>query len=422
MEIALIGAGQRGMIYAAYAHQHPDVTITAIVEPNTERREEAGARLGVPSVRQYASTIAFFAAGKLADAAIIASMDRDHYAQAMAALDRGYHLLLEKPISPDPGECLRIERRAKEKDLLVVVCHVLRYAPFFQTLRRVLDSGTLGRIITIQHNENIGNFHMAHSFVRGNWHSSAQSSPIIMQKSCHDMDILNWLTNSEGKRIASFGQLTYFKAENAPAESTERCIDCPVAEGCRFDARKCYLPVRGSWPASMLSVRQGEADILQAIKTGPYGRCVYRCGNDVCDHQVTLIEFANGVTATFNLSAFTNQMGRTLKIMCEHGEIRASELTQQIEIIPFAASSVDAVSAQVITPERIAGAHGGGDVALVGEFLEALHSNTKDLASTIERSVSSHLMCYAAELSRVKGTMVEIEQVRESLLGQSDAH
>ena len=312
MEIALIGAGQRGMIYAEYAYQR-GIQIAAVVEPNQERREIAAQKLNVKKECLFTSTEEFFKLGKICKAVIIASMDQDHFNQTMTALELDYDILLEKPISPNPVECLKIAQKAKQKNRLVVVCHVLRYTAFFRTLKEVIQEGSLGRILTIQHNENIGNYHFAHSFVRGNWRRSDLSSPLIMQKSCHDMDILTWLADSPATRVSSFGSLSYFKEENAPKNSTTRCLDCPVTD-CRYHALKAYLPALGSWPATVVTPKQTEDDMRNALKTSPYGRCVYRCDNDVCDKQVTVLEFENDITVTFHLSAFTNHICRTIRV------------------------------------------------------------------------------------------------------------
>ena len=212
MEFVLIGAGQRGMIYSQYAHGKGHA-VTAVAEKDPVKREIARKELGIPAERCFADAADLLAQPKLGDAAIIATMDRDHFSQAIPAMEKGYHLLLEKPISPVPEEVLAIEEKARETERLVVVCHVLRYSPFFREIKKQLDSGAIGRIITVQHNENIGNFHIAHSFVRGNWRRSDTASPLIMQKSCHDLDLLVWLVGSGCRQVASFGALTYFKPE-----------------------------------------------------------------------------------------------------------------------------------------------------------------------------------------------------------------
>lgn len=412
MRLALIGAGQRGMIYAEYACFQKNIEIAAVVEPHDERRAIAAEKFHIAPENCFRDADSFFAAHIPCDAVIIASMDKDHYKEAMAALECNYDLLLEKPISPDIGECIGIWQKAKAHKRKVIVCHVLRYTNFFSEIKRILDSGELGRVIAIQHNENVGNYHMAHSFVRGNWRNSEQSSPIIMQKSCHDMDILTWLVGSEAKRISSFGSLVHFRPENAPEGSAERCLDCKLGESCHYNALRAYLPVRGSWPATLLGSDQSEEGIRRALETSQYGRCVYHCDNNVCDHQVTLIEFKNGVHASFILSGFTNRMNRTLKIMCEQGEIRAEDEHGIIEITRFNANAVERTEQQVIRAELVGGAHGGGDVLLMEDFLETIQTGGTDSRTLIDRSVESHIMACAAEESRVTGKVVDMDELK----------
>lgn len=406
------------MIYAEYAHDKKGIEIVAVVEPDKERRETAAEKLEIAEENCFTNTDDFFNKKIKCDAVIIASMDRDHYKQAVQALNQGYDLLLEKPISPNIAECMEIWQAAKKNNRKVVVCHVLRYTNFFSEIKKIIDSGELGKIVAIQHNENVGCYHMAHSFVRGNWRNSDLSSPIIMQKSCHDMDILTWLVGSEAKRISSFGSLTHFKEENAPEGSTDRCNTCPIGEKCHFNAYRAYLPVRGSWPATLLGNDQSEEGIRKALETSPYGRCVYRCDNNVCDHQVTLIEFKNGVHASFVLSAFTNRMCRTLKIMCEYGEIRATDLDNIIEVTRFNANFVEKTETEVIRAELVEGAHGGGDVLLMEDFIETLESDSEECRTTIDRSVESHIMAFAAEEARVTGKVVDIDEVKERFVGK----
>lgn len=413
MKLALIGAGQRGMIYAEYAYFTKGVEITAVVEPHKERREIAAEKFGIAAENCFDNVDDFFAKHVECEAVIIASMDKDHYKQAVQALKMGYDLLLEKPISPNIAECMEIWQEAKKNNRKVIVCHVLRYTNFFSEIKKILDSKELGKIIAIQHNENVGNYHIAHSFVRGNWRNSEESSPIIMQKSCHDMDILTWLVDSEAKRISSFGSLAHFKEENAPEGSTDRCSTCPIGEKCHYNAYRAYLPVRGGWPATLLGSDQTEEGIRKALETSPYGRCVYRCDNNVCDNQVTLIEFKNGVNVSFTLSGFTNRMCRTLKIMCEHGEIRAEDEGNIIEITKFNANAVEQIEKRVIRTELVGGAHGGGDVLLMEDFLAELEHNSSDSKTAIDRSIESHVMAYAAEEARVTGKVVDIDEVKE---------
>ncbi|GAA4654190.1 Gfo/Idh/MocA family oxidoreductase [Anaerocolumna aminovalerica] len=415
MKLGLIGAGQRGMIYAEYAYNSKRADIIAVVEPDDKRRKAAADKFNIPLERQFKSVKEFYQLGKICDAIIIASMDRDHYEQTMDGLELGYDILLEKPISPSPLECVKIQEKAHEKKCHVIVCHVLRYTNFFAEIKKIIDSNELGKVVTIQHNENVGNYHIAHSFVRGNWRRSDLASPLIMQKSCHDMDILTWLVNSNAKRISSYGDLRYFKEENAPKDSSDRCLTCKAAKECRFDVRKAYLPVIGQWPATVISQDQTEEGLLKALETSPYGRCVYRCDNDVCDNQVSLIEFENGVTVSFNLSGFTNRMCRTIKIMCENGEIRGDDGLNIIEVTHFAPNAVGGYEQRVIHPGSVEGGHGGGDTGLMEDFLDMLESKGEDSRSSIDRSVESHIMAYAAEEARVTGKTIEIQGFKEQL-------
>jgi predicted dehydrogenase len=420
MKFVLIGAGQRGMIYAKYAHKKGH-EIVAVAETDPVRREIAAAEFGIPAERCYETGAALFAGPRMGEAAIIATMDRDHYSEAIPAMEKGYHLLLEKPISPDPGETLAIEKAADRTGRHITVCHVLRYSPFFREIRRVIAEGRIGRVITIQHNENIGNFHIAHSFVRGNWRRSDLSSPLIMQKSCHDMDLLVWLTGSKCDSVASFGDLTYFRKENAPEGAAERCCDCPLKDGCRFSAYRSYLPLAGNWPATVLTDDQSEEGLLEAIRTGPYGRCVYHCDNNVCDHQVTILKFENGVTATFNLSGFTNLMTRTMKIMGEDGEIRASEADNVIEVTRFAGNCTEKNESEIIRPEQPTSGHSGGDSGIVEDFLSMLEGRESTSASEIHESVESHMMACAAEEARLTGTVVSLADFRRKIEGKTKA-
>lgn len=413
MKLALIGAGQRGMIYARYAVEKKMAELVAIVDISKEKREIAAKEFQVPEEMVFENTDDFFAKGKIADAVIIATMDRDHFVDTMKAIDLTYDILLEKPISPDPKECLLIREKAHEKDVQITVCHVLRYTNFFSKIKSIIDSGEIGRVITIQHAENVGNFHMAHSFVRGNWRNSDESSPIIMQKSCHDMDILCWLVGSEAKKISSFGELSYFNESNAPKGSTARCVDCPVAKDCRFDCRQAYLPVMGDWPATVLTSDQTEEGLMKAFQEGPYGRCVFRCDNNVCDNQVTTIEFKNGVTATFSLSGLTNKMHRTIKVMCEDGDIIGDDADGIITVTKYSANSKYEGEVNEIVVENEEGFHGGGDYRLTMDFLTASKEESR---SSIDKSIESHIMAYGAEKSRVTGQVIWMDQLKKELL------
>ena len=414
MKYILIGAGNRGMTYGQWATDH-GIEIAAIAELRPDRRKAAAVRLNVPEQMCFADAAQLLGLGKIADAAIIATMDRDHYAHVMQALDCGYDILLEKPISPDPKECLEIEEKANKLGLSITVCHVLRYTNFFCSIKEIIDSGKLGKITAIKHSENIGNFHMAHSFVRGNWRNDRLSSPIIMQKSCHDLDILLWLVDSHCTKVAAFGGLSYFKEENAPAGSAERCLNCPVAETCRFDAKKAYTPCLGGWPTEVVCLEQTEEALLEALKTSPYGRCVYRCDNNVCDHMSIIMEFENGVTATFSLTAQTSACHRNIHIMCEHGEILADDGLRQIVVRHHVASQADTFAEEVINVRTNGSGHGGGDAGIMEDFAASITGSDAQTRSSISKSVESHLMACAIEKARLTGAVVDMAEFRSLL-------
>ena len=413
MKYVLIGAGSRGSVYGTWAHEN-GIEIAAIAERRPDRLAEAAKQWNVPAQRCFTDASELFSLGKIADAAIIATMDRDHYGHVMQALSCGYDILLEKPISPDPKECLEIENKANTLGKKITVCHVLRYTNFWSKLKEIIDSGELGKIVAIKHSENIGNFHMAHSFVRGNWRNDRLSSPIILQKSCHDLDILLWLTGAHCTKVAAFGTLSYFKEANAPAGSSDRCCTCSAADNCRFEAKKCYLPTLGTWPTDVVCLEQTEEALEEALKTGPYGRCVYRCDNNVCDHMSMILEFDNGVTATFSLTAQTSPCHRNIHIMCENGEILADDGKRQILIRKHVSSPGDTFEERIINILTNASGHGGGDAGIMEDFTASLSAG-ESTRSAISASVESHMMAFAMERSRLTGEAITLENFRREL-------
>lgn len=414
MKYVLIGAGSRGTIYSTWAAKN-GIEVAAIAELRPDRLNRLADTIGVPKSGRYPSANAMFAAGKLGDAALVCTQDQDHYEHAMKALDLGYDLLLEKPISPSPRECMEIEEKANALGRKVTVCHVLRYTNFFGTLKDIIDSGELGKVVAIKHSENIGNYHMAHSFVRGNWRNVDSSAPVILAKSCHDLDMLLWLTDSHCTRVSAFGSLSYFKEANAPAGSSDRCVTCPVAENCRYNAWKCYQPTLGDWPTDVVCLEQTEEALKSALETGPYGRCVYRCDNDVCDHMSIIMEFENGVTATFSLTAQTSACHRNIHIMCEDGEIEADDSTKQIVVRKHVSSTADTFQERIIHIRTNGSGHGGGDAGVMEAFTASLKDETVESRSSISKSVESHLMAGAIEQSRLTGRTVDMAEYRKSL-------
>ncbi len=415
-KLILIGCGLRGNTYTYFASKLDGCyEVVAIAEPIKARRDYVQKMHNLPDECVYESWEPIFSQPKMADAVIIATMDRDHFAPTMAAIEKGYDLLLEKPVSPDPAECVMIEEAARAKGVHVLVCHVLRYTSFFRAIKKIIDSGRLGDIINIQHEEAVGNVHQSHSFVRGNWGNVQQSSPMLLQKSCHDMDILQWLLGKKCKRVQSFGSLTHFNAQNAPEGAPERCIDgCPHADTCPYNAVKLYLADKdNAWFRNSCAKRFNPTDahIEEALRTSDYGRCVYKCNNDVVDHQVVNMEFEGGVTCGFTMCAFTGG-GRYTRIMGTKGELTAKMGQTTVHIFDFETRrSQDVSIADQVVDDTIVGGHGGGDQGIIACFYDLLCGKEEDTSlSDISVSVSNHMIAFAAEESRLSGRVVDVEE------------
>ncbi|KAF8743796.1 hypothetical protein AX14_000212 [Amanita brunnescens Koide BX004] len=317
--LAIIGCGRRGKTYASYALDHPDLCkVTAIAEPLPNTQKQFADLFDVDSRLVFntwqdlhaASTETLTTTGKrLADAVIVAVQDRMHLEVTQAFAKQGYHILCEKPMATSVEECIKIEQAIKEAGVIFGMCHVLRYSPYFQQIDKIISSGKLGELVNVVHVEPVGYYHFAHSYVRGNWREESTSSFSLMTKSCHDIDLLcHWFAPLTLSRISSFGSLQHFRKSAKPkdAESATRCLDCGFEKDCPYSAKKIYLDAvaRGNkdWPVNVLV--DGIPDIenvTHALKTGPYGKCVYESPNDVCDHQVVNLEFSNGTTASFTM-------------------------------------------------------------------------------------------------------------------------
>ena len=412
VSIALIGAGQRGGIYASYALSHPEeLRVAAVAEPDKDKREAFGRLYGIPENMCYSTWEELLSAPKTADAVLVCTQDNMHTGPAIKALEAGYHVLLEKPMSNNIEDCLSIDEHSQKYGRMVSVCHVLRFTPFFSTIKKIVDGGQIGRLISIQHNENVGYWHQAHSYVRGNWRNSKESSPMILAKSCHDLDILLWLADSECRSVASFGELTHFKKENAPSGAPDRCLDgCPHREECPFYAPRIYINGNTGFPASVISSDTGAKALTAALREGPYGRCVYRCDNDAVDHQIVAMEFKNSVTASFTMCAFTNEVSRTIKLMGTEGEIRGAMEKDEIEILRFAGGTKTKICLNPGTS-----GHGGGDEGIMRNFVKLLQTDTEDRLASSGVSIRSHLLAFAAEKSRLEKRVIDIDQYTREL-------
>lgn len=340
---------------------------------------------------------------KFADAVIIATPDQLHTAPCLKALDAGYDVLLEKPIAPTEDECRQILAKAKETGRIVGVCHVLRYTPYFRELKEILDAKMIGEVISVQHLEPIEHIHMSHSYVRGNWRNSKIATPIILAKSCHDTDIIRWLVNDAADNVHCFGNLKWFKNANAPEGSTERCTDgCAVEHECPYSALQIYYRDRKRLYVFDLPEDKSKWDriIMHGLKTTDYGRCVYRMDNDQPDHLTVNILFKHGVTAAFSMEAFVSYEGRRTRIMGSMGDITGD--MESFTLTTFKTGKRTTWSMKT-------DAHGGGDHSLVKDWIQAVgQQDPALLGSSIDVSVESHIMAFAAERSRLSRTIEDI--------------
>jgi len=414
---AIAGLGGRGRdTYARYVLEFPDkIEVVAVADIDEYKRNEAAETFKIPADRCFGDVADLLKKEKLADVLFVCTPDDNHYRTSIDALRLGYHLLLEKPVATVAEECKEIAKVANEEKRHVVVCHVLRYSPFYSKVKEIIDSGDIGDIVTINAFEGVGYFHQAHSFVRGNWADTKETCPMIMSKCCHDMDIILWLADRHIKSISSYGSLSYFKPEKAPEGSAKRCVDCSseVKDGCPYDAEKIYLtnPETGilhgnnTWPAGILAKPTTEVNIRKAIETGPYGRCVFHSDNDTVDHQVVNIEFDDGVTTNFTMTAFSEEVYRTIRVMGTLGIIEGDMRTNLIKTTVY---GKDTITTDVSEIASEYGGHGGGDGLMFNSLINLLNGTSDSSLTSIDKSVESHLACLAAERSRLNGGKPEI--------------
>ncbi len=423
LSLVLVGGGDRGSSYIKYLDENSDkFRLEAIVEPVKEKRQYFMEKYNVPAENCFESYEALFEKPKMADICMICTQDKMHYEPAMMAIEKKYDILLEKPVAPTPKECFEISEAAKAAGVKCVVCHVLRYTPFYKALKSVIESGTIGNIMNINHIEGVGNVHMSHSFVRGNWRNEAESAPMILAKCCHDTDLLQWLIGKPCTKIQSYGFRSYFREENAPEGAPRRCLDgCPHKDTCCYYAPDVYkLPTAEvqhfkAIVAGKFDPTDDEVD--EILKSSPYGRCVFHCDNDVVDHQIVHMVFGDDIPVTLTMSAF-NKGGRTTSIMGTKGELKIDMEGQTIELYDFATSTTkELYSAQEgAFDHTIAGGHGGGDFGIMADLYDyiALDKPSNSI-SGIEVSTASHLMCFAAEEARHTNSVISMDDYIKSL-------
>lgn len=399
------GAGSRGNVYGNYAVQYPEqLDIIGVAEPIAIRNERYAKKHSIKEENRFITWEDVFKRPKFADTIIITTPDNLHYGPCMKALEMGYDVLLEKPISPSEKECRDILALSKKTGRIVAVCHVLRYAPYFVKLKEIIQSGVLGEVVSLQHFEPIEHIHMSHSYVRGNWHNSKETTPIILAKSCHDLDIIRWMVNKPCTHIQAFGSLQWFTKKNAPEGSTARCTDgCKVEQNCPYSALNIYHRKRHyNYVFDLPEEKDKQADfVLKQLQTTNYGRCVYRMDNDQPDHYTTNILFEGGLTASFSMEAFTSYHGRRTRVMGSLGDV-VGDMTSF--------TMTDFLTGKKTEWKEESDGHGGGDWRLVANWINAVsRKNPALLTSTIDASIESHIMGFMAEESRKAKQVKEVK-------------
>lgn len=454
----MIGAGDRGKdVYGQYALEHPDdIRFVAVAEPDPFRREAFARGHGLEPAHVHATWESLLERPQLADAAFICTQDKMHTGPALSAMDQGYHVMLEKPMAPTASECRQLVETAESRGLNLQIGYVMRYSPFFKKVHQAIHSGSLGELICLSQRENVSYWHMAHSFVRGNWRDSQESTPMILAKCCHDMDLLHWLAGAPARRISSVGSLSHFRPDKAPEGAPERCAaGCPHEPECIFSAIDIYVRLTpllrlgmmsGSWPyrtlAQMLERYPGPMESvarfvpplrrytdysgwpvrvmatdytregrMRAVQdpANPYGRCVYYCDNDVVDHQHVDIEFANDVTATLIMHGHSYAEGRTLRVDGSEATLTGEMYLHRQRLTLFDKRSGRQKDLLAGGLDLDDDGHGGGDDGLMEAFVSMMRGEGGMAVADARGSLESHLMAFAAEQSRVEGRVIVIE-------------
>jgi predicted dehydrogenase len=412
VRIIIAGAGGRGSGYAAYARQHPDLMqVVGVAEPREFYRTRMADAYGIPPENVFTDWREMISRDKFSDAVIIATQDADHAEPAVAFAARKYNILLEKPMAPNETDCRRIVDAAVRNRIVFAVCHVLRYTQYTRKLKAMIDSGAIGEVVSIQHLEPVGFWHQAHSYVRGNWRNEKESSSMLLAKSCHDLDWLRHIMGAKCTAISSFGSLKHFRKEEQPEGAAGRCLDCSVEAGCPYSAKKIYLDKFDagyrSWPVDVIAPGMTRDAVIEALRRGPYGRCVYACDNDVVDNQVVAMQFAGGKTAGFTMTAFTDFTGRKTRIFGTRGQLTGDDST--IIHYDFLADKYETTGVGDLDTS-ILGGHGGGDYGLMQHFVRALATNDPShILSGPQETLETHLMVFAAERARRENRVITLD-------------
>jgi len=408
LTVSILGLGQRGIVYANEMKKQPDkYKIVVTCDKIPTRLKQRSKDYDIPEDAQFTDENEFLKV-KRSDLLVISTQDRDHVREACKALELGYDILLEKPISPFKKDIEKLLKAHKKYGGKILVCHVLRYSPCFEKVKEIVDSGVLGRIIVIDDVENVQYEHQSHSFVRGNWRNDQETSPMILQKCCHDLDLITWYANSKCSRVSSFGDLTFFKKENKPKGAASRCLECKYVDSCPYSAKNVYIKDK-FWGINIITDVRPVTDeaIIDALKTGPYGRCVFECDNNVVDHQIVNLNYENGVVACLRMTAFMDRSGRVMHIYGTNGDLYINEDDNLIELRIFGTHEIKKWDIRELGDTLNSG-HGGADCSIVTEIYDSIQGNA-DCKTSLELSCESHLIALASEKSRLnKGKVIKI--------------
>ena len=419
LRVIVMGVGNRGSVYTREMAKYPDqFELVAVAEPDAVRRQNFQAQFHLADEMCFSHWGDLLDAHVPADIAIIALVDHMHYEPAMKAIELGYDLFLEKPVAPTARECADIANAAAKKGIRILVGHVLRYTPFYKTVKKLVMDGAIGSVMSVIQVEAVGARHFSHSYVRGNWHKLEDSAPMLLAKSCHDLDIIQWILDEPCKKVSSFGELSYFTPEHAPEGAPLRCSDgsCPAADSCPYNCEKVYLGEHYSplfrWVCAH-GFTKGEQptdeEVRAALKANNYGVCAFHSDNDVVDHQVVNMEFVSGATATLTVNAF-GKGGRYIRLFGTKGELYANASDESITVHTFADGQTRAVPVEKTDTNTTIG-HGGGDAGIVSELYDYFTGQyTGFSAANIDISVKNHLIGFAAEEARLSDTVVDLDQ------------
>ena len=415
VKIIIIGAGSRGEAYAQFAKESPDqCQIVGVAGPASHRRQKLIKEFDLPQDRVFDCWSDVVAIGeKIADAVVICTHDDLHVQPAIAFANLKYNILLEKPMATTEEDCRRIVDTVKKNGIIFSVCHVLRYTNYTKKLKEIIASGVAGDIINIQHVEPVGSWRHVHSYVRGNWRKKEDATFMLLAKSCHDIDWIQYIMDKRVKRVSSFASLRHFKKSEQPEGATERCLDCPehIENDCPYSAKRIYNRFLDQGklgrPLDMVVANPNRENVKKALQTSKYGLCVYACDNDVVDNQLVNIEFEDQSLASFTMTAFSENSGRKSIIYGTRAQITVNP--NQIEIYDFIHEKTEKIDVS-FPVHSILDRHEGGDRGVIKNFIAAILADDQSIIlSGPDVSLETHLTVFKAEESRKNGT---IELVR----------